>query len=264
MNDPKPSDMRTLDDGTPQQWDGSEWRSLVCLPSRPELMAAFFTSAEVFDKWDIKPIPESEWGDYADSDLSDYQDMHTYDQNGTGSCAWEAITGAAGDCLAQQTGELITFNPWCGYAQTNSRDIGSDVAENAQVARDVGLIRDADWPRAKHRWNTIPPSYKKLANPYRVDEVFRITTLSDFVTCVLLRIPVAFGVRWSGGGHAIRATRWDKSRNGCVIKNSWGQWNGGEGKPSYGFLPRKQVAQGIGIYSAMAIRSFKLSTELTP
>lgn len=252
-------DRKTTDDNLPAIYQGGDWRVMGLLPPTPESLRGIPTAKAKLDQWEIKIRPESEWGA---GDLTEYQGTYNPDQNGRGSCACEAVTFAGMDCLEQQTGQQVIFNPWVLYALVTSRDSGSIATENIKKAQEVGFCPMADWDRSKHGWPSLPSDYKRLCEPYRPGEVFIAETLAELVTCVDLLIPGCVGVTWfGGGGHEIRCTRWDKSKNGLVIKNSWsGDDEGNIGKPTFWLLPRRMVEAGLNTYGpAVFIRSMKLS-----
>lgn len=245
-----------LDDGTPFEFGGGEPRKLNLVSPvghAHQLLMALPTAEDV-----IQILPQSEWPSVYGISLEDYTDTWTLDQDGAGSCAWEATANCLMVTRWQQTGEFTLLNPWTGYSRTNRSDTGSDPAENFDVCKQFGLIPDAAWPRASHAWRSLPPDADALAAPYRIDEVFRITNRAELISCVGRRIPVNIGVNWQGGGHAILGCCCLPS--GLRIKNSWGStWNGGDVKPSYKVLSWKQVDQGLATFSCVACRSAIIS-----
>lgn len=213
---------------------------------------------------DVVPIiPEGEWQNYRPV-LEDYTDQLNLDQDGAGSCAWEAIASIL--MVARMRAGLlhVELNPWTGYARTNTADNGSDPAENCEYAQKYGLIPMSQWPRYDasgktiHSWKSLPPNADELAAPYKIDEFFRISTREELGSCLCQGIPVNIGVNWSGGGHAITATT--VLANGVRIKNSWGNdWQGGDVKPGYAVLPWRQIESGLHTFSCVGCRTTNLS-----
>jgi hypothetical protein len=214
---------------------------------------------------DVVPlIDESRMNEY-ESPLKDFYDRYTLDQDGVGSCAWEATA----NCLTaaiwrQKPGLLVLFNPWTGYARTNSRDYGSDSAENFDVATKFGLIPDALWPRydsagkQAHSWRSLPANADQLAAPFRFDAICRVRNLREFKSCVKGGHPVNFGVRWGVGGHAITGIDFDD--NYLYAKGSWGSgYDEGFGRKSYHRFTWSRIQQGLDTFSAVAAISVVLS-----
>lgn len=259
MPQPKTGDRKTTDYRLPAIYAGGDWRVLGLLPPTPETLAGLPRAAAVLDQWEVKIRPESEWGI---GDMTEYQQTYDPDQNGRGSCACEAVTFAAMDCLEQQTGGQTIFNPWVLYSLVTKSDSGSIATKNLKVAQSVGLCPMVDWNRDSHPWPTLPQNYAQLCAPYRVGEAFVAETLGEVVTCVDLKLPGCIGVTWfGGGGHEIRCTRWDKAKNGMVIKNSWGgDDEGNMDRATFWLLSRKMVEAGLRTYGpAVFIRSMTLS-----
>ena len=260
MSNRKTGDRGTTDNGLPAVWQGNDWRVLGALPPAAATLARCTRASDKLASWTIKTLPESEWGK---ASLEPITDLWTFDQNGRGSCACEAVTACAMCALHQETGRLVTFNPWVLYALVTTRDVGSDAAGNAEMAQQIGLCPMAKWDRETHGWPSLPPDYKTLCEPYTVLTTMIAETLAELVTCLELRIPGSIGVTWSGGGgHQIQAVRWDKARDGLVTKNSWGpDYAGTWTKPTYDLLPRRQVESGLQTFGgAVMILSVKLST----
>lgn len=237
-------------------YENGGWRVLNALPLEGDVHRRLMALPLAEDV--IPLVPESELASYYGVSLEEYTDAFTLDQDGVGSCAWEATANCLMVTRWQQTGRFELLNPWTGYAQTNSRDVGSDPAENFQKCREVGLVLDKDWPRADHSWKSLPQNYKELAAGQRIDEIFRIGTRRELISVVGRRIPVNIGVNWGGGGHAITCVAC--LPDGVLIKNSWGaDWNGGYRKPSYKILPWRQVDSGLDGFSCVACRSAVIS-----
>lgn len=252
---------RTDDSGIREILEGGQWRKLNAAPpdaAASQLLQTYPTATD-----SVPIIPETKWPQYATlwrARIEDYTDQFWLDQGSVGSCAWECVATLV--MLARIRAGLphVLLNPWTGYAQTNRRDVGSDIANNATVAREAGLVPDTFWPRAEHRWQTLPQEWETLAEPYRIQEVFRVRNWLELGSCLSSGIPVGIGVWWKGGGgHAIAAVRMMPD-GGVLIKNSWSKtWNGGWDKPGYAILPRRQVEQGLADFSALAVRTVIIS-----
>jgi hypothetical protein len=97
------------------------------------------------------------------------------DQDGVGSCAWEA-TAQAYEVIAQRSGyPWVKLNPWTGYRQVTKRDDGSTIDGNLKVMRDVGIVPESYFPRYDENGRQVNAWYEEPQGDWReVAAEFRI------------------------------------------------------------------------------------------
>lgn len=184
-----------------------------------------FPKAE--DRIDI--IPEREIDDLIAAGAGDLtRHLHkTFDQSSDPSCAMEA-TAQSGQVAASKEGEdFVLLNPLSGFAFTGSHN-GSNIDDNLEHFRDVGLLPESVWPRSKG-WRRKPPQdlIDNIACRFRADEWLDAASVDETRSLLLIHKPVVFG--WKG--HSCLLTK-ILDRYWAEYINSWGgMWNGnGRGK----------------------------------
>lgn len=197
------------------------YRTNNCLPRRtkPGQMCPLFRSR-------IQVIPRSDWASLAENISLEAYAKTVYNQKSIGSCASESKDQAVAINMAFAGLPEVLFNPYGTYHFVNGgRDQGSTLDDNLNFGREYGSFPELIWPRSKG-WQA-KPSEEALAaaKSYRIMEYYDILSIEEFVTALLLGIPVTFGAK----GHAVTAVR--HTTRAPIIVNSWGEsWeNGGFG-----------------------------------
>ena len=225
---------------------------LGCLPrtTRPGEMCPLFSSR-------VKPIPRGEWEERSSKiDLQPFV-KNVYNQRNVGSCASESKDVAVAIKRAFADVPNVLFNPYGTYHFVNGgRDRGSTLDANLNFGRQYGCFPESVWPRS-NGWRTRPDDRAmEAARQYRILEYYDILTVDEFVTALLLAIPVTFGAK----GHAVTAIRHLHRQNAPLIVNSWGEsWqNGGFGiwatyaelsnMLRYGCYAVRTVTQDAGLF----------------
>lgn len=197
----------------------------------------------------IRVIPSSEWAGILSS--SDYHARQAavpviLDQDGVGSCAWEACTQAILTCRSLEGQPYVLLNPWSGYRRTNSTDSGSSIDGNLLVAQKYGVAPEALHPRSRGWRAAISAEAAAEALKYRPLEVYDIQSDEEFGSALLQGFVVVYG----RSGHAITAIDLI-DRTTILFANSWGDWTNC-GMPGYGQESLSRWNRG---YGAWAIRS---------
>lgn len=193
----------------------SEYHSTGCLPrtTRPGQTCPLFSSR-------VKPIPRGEWAERAAKITLRPFVREVYNQRNVGSCASESKDGAVAIQMAWAGLKHISFNPYGTYHFVNGgRDQGSTLDANLNFGRQYGCFPEAVWPRS-NGWQRKPDE-AAMAAAYknRILEYYDILNVDEFVTSLLLSIPVTFGAK----GHAVTAVAHLHERNAPLIVNSWGE-----------------------------------------
>jgi hypothetical protein len=257
----------TSDTGLPLVWVGGQWRALAAKLSRPQVRAAIGSdepgdvritpAAEYFERCKIAIIPETRWGEYQAITLR-FHVQYILDQGSVGSCAWEAVAQMMMVTMSLQAQPAVLLNPWTGYRRTNQVDNGSDVLENTQVAQRFGLLPNAYWDRASHRWNSTPPAESDaLAVNWTVDEYVAFGSELELQTWLRIgRVATISNSSYWGGGHATCCC--EPRPDGAVSgPNSWGV---DYGQAGWYTMPRAHVRRGFAEgFSQVGIASVRYS-----
>ena len=210
----------------------------------------------------IDVIPDREWEELIRLRLP----MRPYvksilDQDGAGSCATEQTAGVimALRTFTRPDEPHVLLNPWSMYAHTSGgRDNGSSLDENMRFAKDRGVLPDAVWPRAEHRWNEKAPQelWDKFGCYFRVDEVFDCASVAEVGTALLKGFFVGFGWR----GHSCYLVDLLDSST-ALYANSWGDW----GDEGFGIIRLNSINFGYGAFATRSVvdsRGLDVSTML--
>lgn len=194
-------------------------------------------------------IPESDWPvKLADPDCPRLRPYvwDILDQDGVGSCASEAITGAI-MCRREFAGApRLKLNPWFAYHTVSGGvDMGSTLQDNVAFVRDKGVCTQDVWSRSEG-WQATPSreAYQDGLR-HRLLEAVDVTNKAEFGTCVLLGIPVYFGY----SGHAIFAVDLIDTLR-FRYANSWDE---GWGDQGFGSLAFEEVMWLYGAYGILGV-----------
>lgn len=232
---------------TPQWYNGHR---LGCLPRRtkPGEKCPLFSSR-------IKEtIPEGEWDALSQEISLEPKVREVLNQKSVGSCASESKDGAEAIGLAVAGVPHVSFNPYGTYHFVNNgRDQGSTLDDNLEFGRDKGCFPESVWPRSKG-WQPRPDdAAMEAAARYRIVEYYDILTIPEFVTALLLGIPVTYGAK----GHAVTAVR--HTRNAPIIVNSWGEsWENN----GFGVWATYREIESSLQYGAYAVRTVSTDHRL--
>jgi len=143
-----------------------------------------------------------------------------YDQDGVGSCASEGLHGCV-DSNRQRRGlQKVKFNPWpIYYYASGGVDRGSTLTGCIREAKARGMVPDALWPRANHRWNDLPPAdVWKEATKYKPDEIYDIGNWVEACSALFR----GHSVYAAYPGHAWQLIAVLNSQQ-ALWRNSWGK-----------------------------------------
>ena len=179
------------------------------------------------------------------------------DQNGEGSCA----ANAAATCLEVmwnwQLGDeaFIEMSAMSLYKRTGSGpNSGSNIDSNLIALRDDGILpvnntRNKElfahtFPPIGWR-NRLPSGWTDTAKDFRVLEWLDIRNFDDFITALLMNIPVCYG----RSGHAIAGIDpvWHNGQAMVKYANSWHESWGDKG---FGYDSERAIGRYIDYYGA--------------
>lgn len=194
-------------------------------------------------------------------------------------CTCNMATSLVETLRLQQGLPAVELSATAVYAHINGgRDLGSNLHDAANYIRDVGCVPVSLWPSSTWRMRT-PAGYAETALRYQGLEWVDIPDAGGVVTGIgWFGRPVGIGVRWGGGGHAIKVVDYayraqvpdehlaayaglvrefdredqdlaelcgsalDGDQIWFEIQNSWGTaW----GENGFGWLPWAQVDSGV-------------------
>jgi len=222
-----------------------------CLPrrTRPGQTCPLFSSR-------IKVIPRSDWESLAKNITLRPFVKNVYDQGQVGSCASESMCQAV--AISRATAGLtdVLFNPYGVYHFVNGgRDQGSTLDDNLNFGREYGCFPESVWPRSKG-WQSRPDEEAMaIAKNYRIVEYYEITTVEEFVSALLLGIPVTFGAK----GHAVTGTKHLHQQMAPEIINSWSErWKDG----GFGIWATYAELSNMLQYGVYAVRTTTTNSSL--
>jgi hypothetical protein len=230
-------------------------KSMGCLPrrSKPGTLAPFLRDR-------VSVIPRAEWDDIlagrADrqAQLNGRMDVQKIkDQDGIGSCATES-TSQAMEVIGVRCGfDWQELNPWSIYRVTSGgRDQGSNIDDNLEYAREVGVLPVSFFPRYDangkiiNRWNAKPPAgWEEVAAQHRIHEWWDMTTIDEVGTALLLGYPVVVG--WSSHSEVLVDLLQGAK---AMVANSWStEW----GDAGFHVEPLSKVNWSYGAFAVRTV-----------
>ena len=210
--------------------------------TRPGEKCGFFRELH-----DVDVIPIEEWDEWLASDIDLATNiLHTYDQDGIGSCAAEGVNGCVENMISVQGQTPPLFNPYGMYHFTSGgRDQGSTLEDNLEFARDRGCIRAELWPRSKGF--RARPSDEALedAKRFRIDEYYEVENWEELGSALFQK----FAGYAAYTGHAWEAVR-PVNKTQLKWHNSWGEeWGDG----GYGIINANRVQFSYGIFVVRSV-----------
>lgn len=202
----------------------------------------------------IPLIPRDEWPDLMEKVRNSQLCYHVMDQNGVGSCAAEACTGALMLARELEGQERVILNPWYLYHYSSGgEDKGSSIDENLRLARERGIASQAVWPRSKG-WRATPTAEaNEDAARHTIEEFYDCTSVDELVSGILSGFVAEFGYN-PRGGHAVVACD-TLSMSTFKFLNSWGNW----GDKGFGTL---RFADIDWRYGAFLVRTAKATITI--
>lgn len=199
-------------------------------------------------------LPRSEWKDRLGISLRQHVPI-IHNQNGEGSCAANAAVLAGIEILRSVNNQkFVHIAPSSLYKRSGrGRDEGSGLDENLKFLRNPGCVPVEMWG-GELGWNKPdPPGFREEAAKYQVDEWFDLGSFDEFMTALFLGFPVAYGVFWGNGGHAVTAVKpiFENGVWGSEFANSWDvTWGDG----GFGKMFEPQITRGIEYFGGWAPR----------
>jgi len=208
----------------------------------------------------VAVIPRGEWDEILEgrttreTELNGRADViKIHDQGSTGSCATES-TSQAIEVLGVRSGyDWEELNPWSIYRVTSGgSDRGSNIDDNLEFAREVGVLPTSYFPRYDdngkiiNRWNAKPPAgWEEVAAKYRIIEWWDMTTVDEVGTALLLGYPVVVG--WSSHSEVmVDLLPGEKA----MVANSWStEW----GDAGFHTEPLSKINWGYGAFAVRTI-----------
>jgi hypothetical protein len=227
------------------------YRTNDCLPLRtkPGETCPLFSSR-------VKVIPKAEWEERASKITLQPFVREVLHQKSVGSCASESKDGALAIGMAWAGLPHVTFNPYGTYHFVNGgQDRGSTLDDNLKFGREHGCFPESVWPRS-NGWQRRPTDEAmQAAKQHRILEYYDILSVEEFVTALLLGIPVTYGAK----GHAVTAIRHLHRQNAPLIVNSWGTtWQDG----GFGIWATYRELSDMLRYGAYAVRTVTQNAAL--
>lgn len=194
-------------------------------------------------------IPERHWNELADTTWHKARrDRYRYtsDQAGNGSCAADSGNNLKAACDTRQGLPLVVYNPLFTYHTTSGGvDCGSRIGENVEHLRDFGACPEEVWPRSKgFRAKPSQEAYR-VANFFRLREIFYCETRAELVSALLQ----GYSVHGGYSGHAVAFCQYLQGGK-LLFKNSWGNW----GDNGFGVLSLRRVYLAYGVYAYKSVR----------
>ncbi len=207
-----------------------------------------------------KSIPESDWGDLLGKITVRPQVKKVKSQGGEGSCA-SNMAASTYEMVRQIAGlPFMEFSAMSLYKRVGSSAMsGSGIDENLRAIAKDGILPITGTEGFEHTHPargfrlSLPKGWRDTAKAFKLVEWMDIPDFASFVTALLKGFPVAYGVTWGRGGHAITGTEVIRPARAFEIEflNSWGKSWGDKG---FGTMGRSQVTAGIKRFGAWAAR----------
>lgn len=193
-------------------------------------------------------------------DVSDWQPIE--DQGNQGACQGHALSSVVEVSRVRSGAPHLQLSRAGAYYETQrldkiSGDRGSTIEGGIRLARETGLVSEADWPYPSRYDNRRPPGYESMVK-YKVGGHSSITIWEEAIKHIGLIGGISIGISWGdeidsqvsrtgildsftgrgGDGHAVallgyRDTHFDgstlKSRH-IELYNSWSQRWGFRGR----------------------------------
>lgn len=172
----------------------------------------------------ITPLTDAELRELVGKNSSRPFVKDILDQDGVGSCAAEAVTGALMIARAIAGQEHVLLNPWSLYNTTSGgRDSGSNIGDNLSLARSQGIAPMSVWPRSRGWRTRLSAEAVEAAKAFRIDEYYDVLSAREMMTALALGFPVVYGA----SGHAVCKIEHTTMDYGIDL-NSWGKgWKDG-------------------------------------
>lgn len=214
----------------------------------------YFASA-----FDLPLIPRSEWSDRiaekdrAKSWLSDQrarQNIKSTNQGQTNYC-WAHSSASAVMLTRAQQGEphvqLSATSIACKIK--NFANQGGWGSQSLEYTTEHGICTIADWPEGPtgRRQEFDTPMAWATAKRFRVVEWMDLQPgdVDQFVTCLLLNIPVVSDYNWWRHSVCSMRVKWDGRNVRTVQSRIWNSWGDGWGENGEGWLdPAKSIPNG--------------------
>ena len=196
-------------------------------------------------------------------DLRDYCSL-VENQGALGSCTANALVGNIEfldnmiDGEYKDASRLFIYYNERALEGAVDYDSGASLRDGIKTLRKIGYCWEKTWPYVIERFDKKPPiSCYAEAVKHRIESYYRITTLSEMLTCLAEGYPFVFGftvyesfqdkkVAKTGivnipkkkeraiGGHAVLAVGYNQKDKRFLVRNSWGMnW----GKDGYFTMP---------------------------
>ena len=209
-------------------------------------------------------VPQSEWEarikDMADSksrlsDICDQAGLKCKDQGQTNYCWANAPTHCIEILRCVQNQNMVSLSPASVAAVIkNYQNVGGWGEEALRFIVDNGAVPTSMWPdnAIERKYDTAET--KEVRKLYRVTEWWELRprTVSELISCLINRIPVAVGYNW--WGHEVTAVDpvWVNGAIGIRIRNSWGMVWGSKG---YATLTGQRMLPDDAVSPRVAVAS---------
>jgi len=255
-----------------------DYRIPGCKPREDKLGEVFPRFREAFPV-----IPRENWQAMIGKHVSlSILPCRTLDQNGEGTCTWNATAQAVECTNTMQFGsdKHIMLSPVSGYklcangpntgssltcALTKIQTVGilpTDTSENRAQIRRLGIsIPDNHFFPDCGYYTRYPSGWENTAALFRAYEIFDLDDYDDLVSALLY----GFVVVYARQGHCILAIGliYDNGRLYVVYLNSWGSWGSQYGVLSYGCgFDSESVVRSGQHYGMFVIRATHVPPEL--
>ncbi len=111
----------------------------------------------------------------------------------------------------------------------NYFNVGGWGKEALQYISDNGIVPQSLWPENEIRSKYHTPENVKIALNYRTPEWWVISTVEEYISCLLRRLPVAIGLAWWSHEITSYDPVWLDGDIATRDRNSWGMQYGDNG-----------------------------------